>query len=426
MLLSEMSSAQLTALSEKLADEYKGFMAKELKLDMSRGKPGADQLNLSNDMMDILTSKDNFKSENGFDVRNYGLLDGIPEAKVLFSQMMGVSEKEIIVGGNSSLNLMYDMISRNMLVGNIDSEKPWGKCEKIKFLCPAPGYDRHFGVCEALGIEMITVPMTATGPDMNVVEELVAADDSIKGIWCVPMYSNPDGITYSDETVKRFAALKPKACDFRIFWDNAYCVHHLTEKPDVLLNILDECKKVGNDNLVYIFSSTSKVSFSGSGVSMLAASQANIAFTMKQLNFQTIGYDKINQLRHVRYFKNMDGILEKMNEHKKILAPKFDAVLEILNRELTPFGIAEWNKPNGGYFISVNTMNGCATLVVELCKKAGVVLTPAGATFPYGKDPDDKNIRLAPTFPPVSEVVLAAELFCLAIKIASVQKLLTK
>lgn len=426
MLLSEMSSAQLTALSEKLADEYKGFMAKELKLDMSRGKPGADQLNLSNDMMDILTSKDNFKSENGFDVRNYGLLDGIPEAKVLFSQMMGVSEKEIIVGGNSSLNLMYDMISRNMLVGNIDSEKPWGKCEKIKFLCPAPGYDRHFGVCEALGIEMITVPMTATGPDMNVVEELVDADDSIKGIWCVPMYSNPDGITYSDETVKRFAALKPKACDFRIFWDNAYCVHHLTEKPDVLLNILDECKKVGNDNLVYIFSSTSKVSFSGSGVSMLAASQANIAFTMKQLNFQTIGYDKINQLRHVRYFKNMDGILEKMNEHKKILAPKFDAVLEILNRELTPFGIAEWNKPNGGYFISVNTMNGCATLVVELCKKAGVVLTPAGATFPYGKDPDDKNIRLAPTFPPVSEVVLAAELFCLAIKIASVQKLLTK
>ncbi len=426
MLLKEMSLSQLSEFLEKHLQDYESFKSKGLKLDMSRGKPEARQLELSNEMLDVLNSKSSLKTENGTDVRNYGVLDGIAEAKNLFSQMLGVSTNEIIIGGNASLNLMYDMIARTMILGNMDSEKPWGKYDKIKFLCPAPGYDRHFGICESLGIDMITVPMTSAGPDMDTVEKLVSEDDTIKGIWCVPMYSNPDGITYSDETVKRFASLKPKAKDFRIFWDNAYCVHHLTDTPDKLLNILDECKNAGTPNMVYIFGSTAKVTFAGGGVSMIGASEDNIKFTLKQLNFQTIGYDKINQLRHVRFFKDYSGLLLQMEKHKAILAPKFDAVIDMLEKELSPLGVAEWINPNGGYFISLNTFEGCAKRVVALCKEAGVVLTPAGATFPYGKDPLDRNIRIAPTFPPVDELMLAAELFCLCVKIASAEKLLNK
>lgn len=426
MHLCEMSKNELTNLEAQLKKDYQAFKDRNLKLDMSRGKPGADQLDLTSDMLETLTSGSDLKCENGMDTRNYGLLDGIPEAKRMFSQMIGVSENEIIVCGNSSLNIMYDTITRAMLFGVVGSERPWCKEKKVKFLCPVPGYDRHFGVCESLGIEMINVPMNADGPDMDLVEKLVAEDSQIKGIWCVPMYSNPEGVTYSDEVVKRFAALKTAAPDFRIFWDNAYCIHHLTDTPDSLLNILDECKKAGNPNKVFIFASTSKVSFPGSGVAVVGASEENIAQIKSIMNFQTIGHDKVNQLRHVRYFKDFDGIVEHMKKHRAIIEPKFAVVLKHLESEIAPLGIAEWKNPNGGYFISVDTMDGCAKRVVALCKEAGVVLTGAGATFPYGKDPRDRNIRIAPTFPPVSELEIAMELFCLAVKLASVEKLLAE
>lgn len=422
MYLKEMTQEQLVEMKDKLMEEYRLFQEKGLKLDMSRGKPSSAQLDLSMDMLNCVTSEDCYKAEDGTDCRNYGVLDGIPEAKKLFSEMIGVSTDEIIIGGNSSLNLMYDAVVKALIFGVVGSEKPWGKYDEIKFLCPVPGYDRHFAICESLGIKMINVPLNSDGPDMDMVEKLVASDDTIKGIWCVPMYSNPDGVTYSDEVVKRFANLLPKASDFRIFWDNAYCVHHLTDTPDKLLNILDECKKAGNPDMVYIFGSTSKVSFSGAGVAMMGASKANIDFIKKQLTIQTIGFDKINQLRHVKYFKNLDGIKAQMEKHKAIIAPKFEAVLKKLDEEIAPLGIAEWHKPNGGYFISFNAMEGCAKRIVSLCKEAGVVLTPAGATFPYGKDPQDRNIRIAPTFPPVSELETAMELFCLCVKLASVEK----
>lgn len=426
MLLSEMNKSQLEALYQELMGEYKAFQARGLKLDMSRGKPGKDQLDLSLGMLDILDGNSDFLCESGVDCRNYGLLDGIPEAKEIFSKMLGVSSDEVIMGGNSSLNMMYDTVARAMLYGVVGSERPWCKEERVKFLCPVPGYDRHFGICESLGIEMINVPMHEDGPDMDLVEKLAGEDASIKGIWCVPMYSNPEGVTYSDEVVKRFAALKTAAPDFRIFWDNAYCIHHLTDTPDTLLNILDECKKLGTENKVFIFGSTSKVSFPGSGVAMLAASKENLAQIKSIMNFQTIGPDKLNQLRHVGFFKDFDGVKKHMERHKAILAPRFAAVLKRLDDEIAPLGIAKWKKPNGGYFVSVDTMDGCAKRVVTLCKEAGVVLTGAGATFPYGKDPKDCNIRLAPTFPPVSELEIAMELFCLALKLASVEKFLEK
>jgi len=424
MKLSDLTKEQLIDLKTSLNEKYEQIKSKGLKLDMSRGKPSSAQLDLSQPMMDCLSSTDSLKSDDGTDCRNYGLLDGILEAKELFSQMIGVSTDEIIVAGNSSLNIMYDTIAKALILGVGNGEKAWGKCEKIKFLCPAPGYDRHFAICESFGIEMITVPLNSDGPDMDLIEKLVAEDASIKGVWCVPMYSNPDGVTYSDSTVKRFANLKPKASDFRIFWDNAYCIHHLSDTPDTLLNILDECKKAGNPDLVYIFGSTAKVTFAGAGVAMFGSSKANVEYFKKLMSIQTIGHDKINQLRHVKYFKNIDGIKTQMEKHKAIISPKFDAVLSLLETEITPLGIADWIKPNGGYFVSFNTMDGCAKRVVSLCKEAGVVLTPAGATFPYGNDPQDKNIRIAPTFPPVSELEEAAQLFCLCVKIASVEKLL--
>lgn len=422
----EMSKQQLSQEKQKLEKEYADFCARNLKLDMSRGKPGKAQLDLTADMLDCVNSNMELKAEDGLDVRNYGGLDGIPEAKRLFSQLLDVSPDEIVIGGNSSLNLMYDMVSRAMLFGTEEDCKPWCKLNKVKFLCPVPGYDRHFAITEQFGIEMINIDMTSDGPDMDTVERLVSADEAIKGIWCVPMYSNPDGITYSDETVRRFAALKPAAKDFRIFWDNAYCVHHLGEVHDHLLNIMDECKQRGSEDMVYEFASTSKVSFPGSGVAVIASSKKNITRLKRQLSFQTIGYDKINQLRHVRYFKDADGIREHMKKHAAIIKPKFDLVLQMLEQEIAPLGIGTWNKPNGGYFISFNAMEGCATRIYELCQKGGVVLTKAGATFPYEKDPKDSNIRIAPTFPPLDELALAMQLFCICVKLASVEKLLAQ
>ena len=426
MQLCKMNNSELENFKSEIMAQFEAFKAKGLKLDMSRGKPGADQLDLSMPMLDVLNSTASALSENGTDCRNYGLLDGLPEAKEMFSKMLGISTKEIIIGGNSSLNMMYDTIIRAMIYGVVGSQRPWCKEDKIKFLAPSPGYDRHFGVCESLGIELVTVPMLSDGPDMDMVEKLVAEDASIKGIWCVPMYSNPEGITYSDEVVKRFANLSPAASDFRIFWDNAYCIHHLTDTPDTLLNILDECKKTGKQNMVFIYGSTSKVTFSGAGVAMMGASEENLAQIKKIMTMQTIGYDKMNQLRHVKYFKNFDGLLAQMQKHRAIIEPKFKTVLDYLDTEIAPLEIAEWKKPKGGYFISVDTLDGCAKRVVALCKEAGVILTGAGATFPYGVDPRDRNIRIAPTYPPVHELEQAMELFCVCVKLASVEKLLSK
>ncbi|NLK70938.1 MAG: aminotransferase class I/II-fold pyridoxal phosphate-dependent enzyme [Clostridiales bacterium] len=425
MRLSSMQKSDLQAFKAETQKQYAEFKARGLKLDMSRGKPSADQLDLSMPMLSVIGESDNVNSENGFDCRNYGLLDGIPEAKKMFADMLGVATDEVIVYGNSSLNIMYNMVSNAMTHG-ILGNPAWCKIDKVKFLCPAPGYDRHFAICEHFGIEMITVPMFSTGPDMDMVEKLVAEDEAIKGIWCVPQYSNPDGVVYSDETIKRFANLKPKAKDFRIFWDNAYCIHHLSDTPRNLLNIMDECKKVGTEDMVYIFCSTSKVSFSGAGVAAFGSSKANIASILKSMSISTIGYDKINQLRHVRFYKDFEGMCKHMEKHKAILVPKFKTVLNMLEKEIKPLEIGEWIAPEGGYFISFNTMNGCAKRVVELCKEAGVVLTPAGATFPYGKDPDDRNIRIAPTYPPVEELQVAMELFCICVKLASAEKLLAE
>lgn len=418
--ISKASKEELSVLKKELLEQYAEYKSKGLKLDMSRGKPGADQLDLSNGMF----NRDRgYLTENGTDCRNYGILDGIPEAKKLFTPMLGVTENEIIVGGNSSLQLMYDAVSKAMLLGVYGGKQPW-RNGHVKFLCPVPGYDRHFGICESLGIEMITVPMNGDGPDMDIVEKLVSCDGEIKGIWCVPLYSNPDGISYSDGVIKRFASLSPKADDFRIFWDNAYCVHHLTDNPDKILNIIDECKKTGKENMPYVFASTSKISFPGAGVSVMAASEANIKFILSQMAYQTIGFDKLNQLRHVKYFKDYSGILEQMKKHRQILEPKFNSVLEMLEKEIAPHGIGSWHKPNGGYFISFNGLHGTAKKTVALCKEAGVVLTGAGATFPYGKDPCDKNIRIAPTFPPIAELRAAMEIFCVSAKLASVEILL--
>lgn len=423
---SSLSKSQLNDLMIPLKKRYDSFKAQGLKLDMSRGKPGKDQLDLSLDVLDCINSSESCKSEDGTDCRNYGLLDGIPEAKRLFAAMLEVDPDEIIIGGNSSLNMMYDAVARAMLLGVLGSEKPWCKLDKVKFLCPAPGYDRHFAVTESLGIEMINIDMTPEGPDMEQVRRLAESDESIKGIWCVPKYSNPEGITYSDAVVDAFASLKPRAKDFRIFWDNAYCFHHLTDEHDQLKNILTACRDNGNEDMVYIFGSTSKISFPGSGVAMMAASRANIDFTKRQLCAQTIGPDKLNQLRHVRFFKDLAGLEEHMKKHADVLRPKFETVVGSFERELTSLGIAEWSNPRGGYFISVNTLDGCAKRTVQLCREAGVVLTTAGATFPYGRDPRDRNIRIAPSFPPVSELKTAIELFCICVKIAAIEKLLSE
>lgn len=418
-----MERKEIEAIKEQAEAQYKELQAKGLKLDMSRGKPAPSQLDLTLDMLTHCLDGECI-SENGTDCRNYGILDGIKEAKYLCMPMLGVSEDEIIIGGNSSLQLMYDTIARAMLLGVLGGDKPWSKNEKVKFLCPAPGYDRHFAICQSMGIEMITVPYKTDGPDMDIVEKLVAEDELIKGIWCVPMYSNPEGITYSNEVVKRFANLSPKAKDFRIFWDNAYCVHHLTDTPDTLLNLLEEAKKTGKENMVFMFTSTSKISFPGGGLAVIGASAANIEFIKSQMTYQTIGFDKLNQLRHARFFKNFDGIKAHMLKHREIIAPKFDIVLNALEKEIAPLEFGKWHKPNGGYFVSFNGLQGTAKRTVELCKNAGVVLTGAGATYPYGIDPEDKNIRIAPTYPTTEELAMAMEVFCVAVKLAACEALL--
>ena len=408
----------------KLINEYSELKAKGLKLDMSRGKPGKAQLDITMDMMNSLSTDADCTAENGFDCRNYGLLDGIPEAKRLFAELLGLKESRIIVAGNSSLNLMYDAVARAMLYGVVGSKKPWSKYDKIKFLCPVPGYDRHFAICQSLGIEMINIPMTENGPDMDLVEKLAGEDESIKGIWCVPKFSNPGGIVYSDETVKRFGALKTAAKDFRIFWDNAYAVHDFDlDSPVKLLDIFAEAEKHGNLDKIFYFASTSKISFPGSGVAIMAASEDNITQIKKVLTIQTIGFDKLNMLRHVRYFKDANGVFDKMREHAKILKPKFDIVLDTLKRELGDSGIASWTEPKGGYFISLDVYTGCAKRVYELMCELGVTLTTAGATFPYGKDPEDRNIRIAPTFPPNDELSLASKILCLCVKLAALEKI---
>lgn len=391
---------------------------------MSRGKPSVAQLDMGMDIFDALNSESDMTSREGADVRNYGVLDGLAEAKQMMADIMGTSAENVIVYGNASLNVMYDAVSSSMTHGVMGST-PWCKLDKVKFLCPAPGYDRHFAITEFFGIEMITVPMTPQGPDMDMVEKLVSEDESIKGIWCVPKYSNPQGYTYSDETVRRFAALKPAAKDFRIYWDNAYAVHHLYEdRQDQLLEILSECEKAGNPDMVYEFCSTSKISFSGAGVAAIASSKPNLDCIRKAMTIQTIGYDKINQLRHVRYFKDFNGIREHMKKHAALMRPKFEAVLSVLDRELSGAGIGTWTKPNGGYFISFEAMEGCAKAIVAKCREAGVVLTNAGATYPYGIDPRDSNIRIAPSFPTPEEMAMATDLFVLCVKLVSVEKLL--
>lgn len=422
----EMSKEELLSLKNQLALQFEDVKGKGLKLDMSRGKPSAAQLDMGMDIFDILNSESDMKTGDGTDTRNYGTLDGIPEAKKMMADIMGVPAENVIVCGNASLSIMYDTVSRSMTHG-VAGSTPWCKLEKVKFLCPAPGYDRHFAITQHFGIEMITVPMTPEGPDMDMVESFVAKDPTVKGIWCVPKYSNPQGYTYSAQTVKRFANLKPAAEDFRIFWDNAYAIHDLYEdRSDALAEILSECEKAGNPDMVYEFCSTSKISFAGSGIAAIASSKANLDAMRKSMTVQTIGYDKINQLRHVRYFKDFDGIREHMKRHAALLRPKFEAVLTVLERELGGLGIGTWTKPNGGYFISFDAMEGCAKQIVAKCKEAGMVLTGAGATYPYGKDPKDSNIRIAPSFPSAEEMAAAADLFVLCVKLVSVEKLLAE
>ncbi len=413
-----LSKEQLQACKAELEEEYAGYVKQNLKLDMSRGKPAGTQLDLTNGVLDAL---DNYKTADGTDARNYGLLDGIPEAKALFSELLNIPKEKLIIGGNSSLNMMYDSVVRLYIFGT-HGHTPWGKLPKIKFLCPSPGYDRHFGICEDLGIEMITIPMLEDGPDMDMVEKLAAEDDLVKGIWCVPLYSNPQGICYSDKVVERLASMKA-APDFRIFWDNAYGVHHIYSEEKVA-DIFEACEKAGNPDRPIYFFSTSKITFPGAGVALLASSVSNIAEIKKHMSIQTIGPDKLNQLRTIRYLKNADGVREHMKKLAAELRPKFDIVLNTLQRELGGTGLATWTKPKGGYFIAIDTLDNCAKETVDLAKKAGVVLTGAGATFPYKRDPRDRNIRIAPTYPTVGELQKAIELFCVCVKLAGVNKLL--
>lgn len=422
----ELNVSELNEHYLRLKKKYNGYKSQNLNLDMSRGKPCLEQLDLSKGMLDILKSEEDYKGKDGTDYRNYGGLDGIPEAKELFSQVLEVSTKEIIIGGNSSLNMMHDTIARAMFHGVYGGESPWGKLPVVKFLCPSPGYDRHFAICELFNIEMITIDMLSSGPDMDTIEKLVSEDDAIKGVWCVPKYSNPDGITYSDKTVDRLAQMNTKASDFRIFWDDAYTVHHLTEKEDQLKNIFAACKSAGNPHRVFIYSSTSKITFPGSGIAMMAASVENLDFIRKQLSIQTIGPDKLNQLRHVRFLEDMDNLKEHMEKHAEIIKPKFDMVLNNFESELGRKNIASWNKPKGGYFISLNTLNGCARDVINMAAEVGVKLTKAGATYPYGKDPRDRNIRIAPTFPSIEELEKAIEVLCLCVQLVSIEKILSE
>ena len=419
-------SMDLKALENEeknLLKEYEEIKAKNLKIDMTRGKPCAEQLDLSEKMLTAISTNAECLTEYGFDCRNYGLVDGLDYAKQIFSEIIGVPWQQIIVGGNSSLNLMYDAVARCLLYGVCDGNGPWIKAEKVKFLCPVPGYDRHFAICESLGIEMVNVPLLADGPDMNMVEELIK-DEAVKGMWCVPKYSNPTGTTYSPTVIKRLASMKPASKDFRLFWDNAYAVHDIYENGDELVDILPECEKYGNGNMPLIFTSTSKISYPGSGVSCLGASRENIDQIKSIMQMQTIGHDKMNMWRHVRYFKSADGIKEYMKKHADILRPKFEVCLEALTSQLQESGVAIWTNPKGGYFISLNVYSGCAKKTVALAKEAGVVLTAAGATFPYHKDPGDTNIRIAPSFPKLAELKSGMDVLCLCVKLAAVQKLI--
>ena len=416
-----MNRDELAAELKNVRNEYEHMRSMHLSLDMSRGKPGFDNMDLSEKMFDLVGNDTGFKNISGIDCRNYGGLDGLAELKNLFGKILGLSPDQIIVGGNSSLNMMFDTIAQAMTHGM--GGEPWMKQGKLKFLCPVPGYDRHFAVTEYFGFELIPVQMNDEGPDMDEVEELVK-DPSVKGIWCVPKYSNPEGITYSDNVVRRMAHLKPAAGDFRIFWDNAYVVHDLYDEGDTLLNIYDECVKAGSPDLPIIFTSTSKITFPGAGVAVEAASPINVALLKGRMKYQTIGPDKLNQLRHARFFKDFDGIKEHMKKHRAIIEPKFKIVLDMLDKEIAPTGFGSWHKPNGGYFISFNGLDGTAKRTVELCKQAGVVLTGAGATYPYGKDPHDNNIRIAPTYPTEAELAKAMEVFCVAVKIAATESLL--
>lgn len=411
--------AQLTEELASLQQEYKKYQAMGLKLDMSRGKPSPEQLDLSMEMLGINV----YKGETGIDARNYGVLEGMPEARRLFGALMGLAPEEVIVGGNASLQMMYYLVELGYRNGYANSPCPWKECDRVKFLCPVPGYDRHFRITEYFGFELVSVPMTPTGPDMDIVEKLVAEDDTIKGIWCVPMYSNPEGVTYSNETVRRFARMKTKAPDFKIFWDNAYCVHHITDTPDTLLNLMDECRAAGTEDRPFMFCSTSKITFSGAGVAAIGASSFNVKYILKNMFPMTISFDKINQLRHAAFFENRAGIEQHMEKHKAILRPKFEMVDAVLHSDAEPYGdIAHWRMPNGGYFICLRTLPGCAKRVVDLCEKAGVKMTEAGATHPYGIDPNDNTIRIAPSFPPVEELRTATQLLCLCLRIASVEQ----
>ncbi|MEG1819792.1 MAG: aminotransferase class I/II-fold pyridoxal phosphate-dependent enzyme [Oscillospiraceae bacterium] len=420
LVYKDLSLDELSKLEIQLNKQYNNFKMQNLKLDMSRGKPCSEQLKISKCILDVIDSKSEVVSKDGADCLNYGGIDGISECKELFAQILEIPADSIIVGGNSSLTLMFDYISQCYIKGS--GSEPWIKQGNIKFLCPVPGYDRHFGICEYLGIEMINIPMTSSGPDMNLVEEL-AKDKSVKGLICVPKYSNPTGITFSDETVKRLAKMEA-ADDFKIIWDNAYCIHHLLGEHDKLLNILDECEKAGNPDRAVMFASTSKVTFPGAGIAALATSKNNLKMIKERLSFQTIGPDKINQLRHVKYLQNIENINKHMAQCAEIITPRFDVVLKAFEKELAPNGIASWEKPNGGYFISLDVIDGCANRVYELCSDAGVKLTNCGATYPYGKDPHDRNIRIAPTYPTIEELEKAVELLCVCVQLASVEKYL--
>lgn len=422
----EMGKEELTTLKAALTEEYETYCAQGLSLNMARGKPGKDQLDLSMPLLDILSSDDACTAADGTDIRNYGVVDGLPEAKELMASMLDDKPENTIVFGNSSLNIMYDTVMRCWVFGTLGAT-PWSKLDSVKFVCPVPGYDRHFGVTEEFGIEMVTVPMNEDGPDMDTVEELVANDSSFKGIWCVPKYSNPGGVTYSDEVVRRLASMKCAAEDFRIFWDNAYTVHHLYDDPaeqDQLLDIATACNEAGNPNRYFKFASTSKVTFPGAGLAAMAASPENIAEIKKRMGAQTIGHDKLNQLRHVRFLKDANGIAAHMAKHAAILRPKFELVLKMLTEGLEGTGCGSWSNPRGGYFISFNAPEGCAKRVVSLAKEAGVTMTGAGATYPYKNDPKDSNIRIAPTLPPLDELEAAMKVFVCCVKLAAVEKLL--
>ena len=423
MKYSEMTRDERRALLDEVRGRYKELRDMKLNLNMARGKPGAEQLALSMDMLTALSPEDVMNGEDGMDFRNYGILTGITECKRLLAPMLECDIDNMIIYGNSSLNVMYDTISRSYSHG-VMGHTPWCRLDRVKFLCPVPGYDRHFAITEFFGIQMIPIPTDENGPDMDIVEKYVNNDEAVKGIWCVPKYANPSGITYSDEVVRRFANLKPAAKDFRIFWDNAYCIHHLYEgEPDHLLDLGKACEEAGNPDIYYKFASTSKITFPGSGVACLASSKANIEFIEKQMTVQTIGHDKLNMYRHVKFFHDFDGMVEHMKKHAEVLRPKFAAVIEALETNLAGKGIAEWNKPNGGYFISLNVMTGCAKRVVQLCKEAGVVMTGAGATYPYGYDPKDSNIRIAPTLPSPEELKIACEVLVTSVKLAALEKL---